>query len=315
MEKLICFTGPTGTSDHRAIRLFSSVDEYEPLPMPSISEVIQTVNYTAGCFGVVPMENSTDGELTTILDRLIFETTQVRIQEEVVLAEGVSAFGLTESDSVATVISHPLILELCSRFIKERGLLTRHALSTSDACRSVVLERDPTMIALAPPEVGVMFELKVMDEGVLDVPEIRTRYALIGQGIAPRTTYDKTSLVITPTADKVGSLSEISTVFASHGVNMVSILSRPLQAKIGLHAFYVVCEGHVSESGVYATLKDLIEGGSSIKLLGSFPRWRGTEVTTPFASLPMGFAESTAELDQAIANPHPVSGNESIWNG
>lgn len=128
-ETLVCFAGPKGTSDHRAIALFRSVDEYEPLPMASVSEVIQTVNYTPGSLGVVAIENSTEGELTTVTDKLVFESSNVRVQEEVVLAETMCAFGLGSPTLALTVVSHPLVLDLCSRFIRERGFLTRHALS------------------------------------------------------------------------------------------------------------------------------------------------------------------------------------------
>ncbi|NNN11800.1 MAG: ACT domain-containing protein [Acidimicrobiaceae bacterium] len=290
-EKLICFTGPKGTSDYRAIKLFESVEDFEALPMPSVSEVIQTVNFTPGCYGILPMENSTDGEMTTILDKLIFSSSNVRIQGEVVLAEGIASFGLADLHLATSVVSHPMILDLSSRFIKERGLVTRHALSTSDACRMVVSERDSTLIALAPPEVGEQFELTMYASEVSDVGEIRTRYVLIGQEIPDPTGADKTSLVITPGADRVGSLSEVAKVFADYGVNMLSILSRPLQAKIGMHSFYLTCEGHISQESVSLAVQSLLKIGASVKLLGSYPKWKGAEVTTPFYTLPQGSLE------------------------
>ena len=290
-EMLVCFTGPKGTSDYRAIELFDSIGKYEPLPMPSVTEVIQTVNNTPGCYGILPMENSTDGEMTTILDRLIFGSTNVRIQGEVVLAEGIACFGLTGQEMFTSVISHPMVLDLSSRFIKERGLTTRHALSTSDACRTVVVERDPTLVALAPPEVGEMFDLTMYASQVSDVNEIRTRYVLIGQEITAPTGRDKTSLIVTPSADTVGSLAKVAQIFTDAEVNMVSIMSRPLQAKLGMHSFSITCEGHILEEPVSHAVASLLASGTSVKVLGSYPKWKGVEVTTPFDSLPLGSLE------------------------
>lgn len=285
---IVCYLGPKGTSDYRAIDLLSTVSDVEPLPMFSVSEIIQTVNFTPGCLGIIPLEDSTNGELTIILDQLIFDARSVLIREEVVLVEEIFAFGIDPGAAVSSVISHPLILELCSQFIKERGLVARHAVSTAEACKMVLLDNESGAVALAPPDVGLKAGLQINATEVMDTPDIRTRYVLIGREVAPRTGDDKTSLVITPSADRVGFLAEVSARFAAHEVNMTSILSRPLQAKIGNYAFHITCTGHVSDQAVRATIEDLIKFGASVKLLGSYPRWKGVEVTTPSASLPMG---------------------------
>ena len=301
-DTLICFLGPLGTSDHRAIELFSGIGDYVPLPMTSIAEIVQTVNHTPGCLGVVPLENSTDGELTTISDKLIFDATDIRIQQECVLAEVICAYGLSDISVATTVVSHPQILELCSRFIRERGLSTRHATSTSEACRMVGRERDVTLIALAPPAVGGRLGLIPYDDTVLDVPEIRTRYVLIGQSVAPASGFDKSVFVVTPAFDAVGALSDVLSSFTKHSVNMLSILSRPLQTKIGLHSFYITCEGHISDQALRDTVESLLKAGHSVKHLGSFPRWKGVEVTTPFATLPLGSIEPDDIKEKSIAD-------------
>lgn len=308
-DKLICFIGPKGTSDHRAISLFESVGEYQPLPMSTVSEIIETVNFTPGCLGVVPIENSTDGELTTITDKLVFEARDVRVQEEAVLVEGICAFGLSDPAAATTVISHPQVLELCSRFIRERGLSTRHVLSTAEACRWIAVERDISTIALAPPVVGKAAGLNLYSDAVLDVPEIRTRYVLIGQGIPKSTGSDRTILVITPSFDAVGSLSQISSVFARHAVNLTSILSRPLSAKLGFHTFQISCEGHISDTPISGAVAELLSEGHSVKHLGSFPRWRGAEVTTPFSTLPLGSIDAAELSSKSLVEVLRTSGS------
>ena len=302
---IVCYLGPAGTSDHRAIELLSTVSDPEPLPMASVAEIIQTVNYMPGCLGVVPLEDSTNGELTTILDRLIFDVESVLIREEVVLVEDICAFGEDPDMVVTTVVSHPLILDLCSQFIKERGLVTRHAVSTAEACRIVKEAPEGGLAALAPPKVGLVAGLQINALEVLDTPDVRTRYVLIGRQVAPRSGDDKTSIVVTPSVDKVGFLAEVASRFAKNGVNMTSILSRPLQAKIGNYAFHITCDGHIADAGVQAAIDELLEFGASVKLLGSYPRWKGIEVTTPSAQLPLGSVDSTSGPKEIIRLKRP----------
>ena len=302
---IVCYLGPAGTSDHRAIDLLTTVTDPERLPMSSVAEIIETVNYMPGCLGIIPLEDSTNGELTTILDRLIFEVESVLIREEVVLVEDICAFGTDPDGVITTVISHPLILDLCSQFIKERGLATQHAVSTAEACRVVREEAGLGAVALAPPKVGQGAGLQVNATEVLDTPDIRTRYVLIGREVAPRSGDDKTSVVVTPSTDRVGFLAELSSRFARHNVNMTSILSRPLQARIGNYAFHIICEGHVSDRDVQAALDDLLEFGASVKLLGSYPRWKGIEVTTPSSLLPLGSVDSSSAPDELAKLKHP----------
>lgn len=303
---IVCYLGPAGTSDYRAVDLLSTVVDPEPLPMSSVAEIIQTVNYMPGCLGIVPLEDSTNGELTTILDRLIFDADSVLIREEVVLVEDICAFGTDPDMVITSVVSHPLVLDLCSQFIKERGLATRHAISTAEACRIVVEEAGSGLVALAPPRVGESSGLQVNATEVLDTPDLRTRYVLIGSEVAPRSGDDKTSVVVTPAVDRVGFLAEVAARFAKHNVNMTSILSRPLQARIGNYAFHITCEGHISDPGVQGAIDELLDFGASVKLLGSYPRWKGIEVTTPSSLLPLGSidATSTPEERARLKQPH-----------
>ncbi len=288
---IICFLGPEGTSDYRALSLLRSHLNLEPLPMSSLIDVIETVNFTPGCLGIIPIENSTDGQMTTILDKLIFDFENVMIREEVVLAERIDAFCLDPNVQASTVISHPLILDLCSQYIKAQSLTTRHSLSTAEACRTILEDNDPTAIALAPQIVGESFGLELVSNGVMDVSDIRTRYFVIGREISEKTGSDRTSIVVTPTLDRVGFLADVATVFAKNGVNMNHILSRPLSAKIGTYCFHIVLEGHMGDPGVVALMDDLLELDASIKLLGSYPRWSGVDVATPASNLPKGSIE------------------------
>ena len=274
--------------------------------MSSVSDVIETVNFTPGCLGIIPLENSTDGELTTNLDKLIFDYDSVLIREEVVLNERIDAFCVDPSVPHTQVLSHPLILDLCSQYIKQQGLTLRHTLSTAEACRVVATDADSTLVALAPPVVGESYGLELVSNAVMDVPDIRTKYVMIGREVAAPTGDDRTSIVITPTSDRVGFLAEVSRIFADNHINMNQILSRPLSAKLGNYCFLIVFEGHVSDQGISEMLAELLALDASVKLLGSYPRWRGTEVSTPSISLPRGGVDSSSDLADKLALYSPA---------
>ena len=111
---------------------------------------------------------------------------------------------------------------------------------------------------------------------------------MIGREVAQATGDDRTSVVITPNSDHVGFLSAVAGKFADNDVNMNHILSRPLAAKVGNYSMHIVFEGHITDTKVQALMTDLVSLDASVKLLGSYPRWRGVEVCTPSPNLPRG---------------------------
>ncbi len=289
---MVCFAEPLGSSDHRAVSVLG-FEDFDPLPMHSIEAVIHAVSTTPGLFGVMPIENSTEGELTLSIDRLIFESEMAYIIGEAVLGEPIWAFSTAEEGEIRDVVSHAMILDLSASFIQQHGLRTHHAVSTAAACQRVVGGQFPGMVALAPPTVGYSFGLVPIETEVMKVPEIRTRYALIGKEVPEPSGDDRTMLVVAPRTDAVGALEEIAGLFAANGVNMYSIVSRPLALLPEFHCFVIGAEGHVYEEPVLKLVRALVEAGHGVKLIGSFPRWRRSEVVNPSLTLPKGMINLT----------------------
>jgi len=307
---IIAYEGPAGTSHQRAIGLLKTVELAQELPMDSTEDVLYTVDRTPGLLGIVPVETSTEGELTTTLDRMIFDTSDLYVREEVVLIEGIDVCSVGELSKVDSVISHPLIINLCRRYILEHGFNIRNAVSTAAACQTVAAERNPSLVALAPELVGHRAGLRITRHSVTDVPDIRTRYFLVGQEIAARTGADRSSVIVLPSKDEAGTLSHVSNCFATHRVNMVSILSRPLNRQLGGHAFYITLDGHIADESVHSAFEELLEIGTTLKLLGSYPKWADEEVTAPFVSAPLQAVDAKSDVtllarlfDPQVARP------------
>ena len=296
----LLFEGPPGTSDHRASSLFQTIGDLDVLPISSIREVLSTVEHTPGTFGVVPVENSIDGELLANVDLVAFECANVRFCEEVVLIEEIYAFRVPGGASHPTVVvSHPDILRLCRSFIVQEGLCERPVVSTEEAVRIVGHERDTCQVALAPAVVGARSGLERIQTTVANAPDIRTRYVLAGQEVSEPTGADRTSLVVTPAMDQPGSLERVSRSFSANGVNMLSIVSRPL-ARPRSHCFHIVCEGHIVEGPIQGAVRDLLASADQVKLLGAYPQWPGEEVSVPYSGAPLGSVEGSA--DEAAAS-------------
>ncbi|ACU54091.1 prephenate dehydratase [Acidimicrobium ferrooxidans DSM 10331] len=274
--RMVAFAEPLGSSSHRSLGLFGLADA-DPLPMISLDEVVSTVEATPGLLGVVPVETVLEGELAATLDRLV--DARVLVVGEAVLAEPIWAFGADAGASAHVVISHPAILALAAGWIAATGAEVREALSTRHACQEVALA-GPGLVALAPPEVGYQAELIALEDSVTSIPEVRTRYVLIGHELPAPTGDDRSRLVVVPRADVVGVLAEITSVLAAAGVNLTSIVSRPL----GLgdeHYFLIGTRGHAADPGLEHALGELARLGHRVRLLGSYPRWQGPEVVVP----------------------------------
>lgn len=273
----------------RAIAQLVSVVPSEVLTMATVAEILETVEHAPGCAGLLPVEDSFEGEHTAVLDRLVFETSNVYVGEEVVVAENLDAFRAPSEavEDIRTAVSHPRAVEHCHRFVREHGLTTRFVGSTVEACRLVAEAGDPGLIAIAPREEAERFGLVRVMTSVDDVPDARTRFFLVGRSVGAPTGRDKTTLVLTQPRDRTGNLERFLRAFADNDVNLVSLHSRPLGAAAGSYCFLATAEAHISEPRMAAVVEALWDAGAQVKLLGSYPEWEGEQVVAPFDQPPL----------------------------
>ena len=257
--------------------------------MATVVEILETVEHTPGCVGLLPVEDSFEGEHTAVLDRLIFETSKVYISEEVVVSERLDAFRVRTDagEDLRVAVSHPKAIEHCHRFVREHGLATRFAGSTTDACRMVAESGDPSLVAIAPAAAAERYGLTRVMTAVDDVPDARTRFFLVGRSVGMRSARNRTTLVLTQPLDRSGNLERFLRAFADNEVNLVSLHSRPLGPLAGSYCFLATAEAHIHEARMTAVIEALWEAGAQIKLLGSYPEWEGEHVVAPFDQPPL----------------------------
>ena len=292
-----------------AIAQLSTVAPSDVLSMATVVEILETVEHTPGCVGLLPVEDSFEGEHTAVLDRLIFETSRVYISEEVVVSERLDAFRVRSEarEDLRVAVSHPKAIEHCHRFVREHGLTTRFAGSTTDACRMVAESGDPSLVAIAPAAAAERYGLTRVMTAVDDVPDARTRFFLVGRSVGMRGARNRTTLVLTQPLDRSGNLERFLRAFADNEVNLVSLHSRPLGPLAGSYCFLATAEAHIHEPRMTSVIEALWQAGAQIKLLGSYPEWEGEHVVAPFDRPPLASIGPMSDQGERDRLLHPAA--------
>jgi chorismate mutase / prephenate dehydratase len=263
----VAYFGPAGTHTHVAAR--SAFANAEELDLPTIAAVIEAVASGAAEQGVVPIENSTEGGVTSTQDSLLQH--DVRLRGELVLEIAQCLCTREPSlSSIKRVYSHPQALAQCQRWLAEHlpGAELIAAASTSSAARQAAAEAGTAAIAsaLAAELNGLTVLARVQDRA-----ENATRFVIVAREDAAPTGRDKTSLVFT-TAHERGALRRALEAFDVENINLTRIESRPAPGRRWEYVFFTDIEGHRSDAPVKRALERLATHCSSVKVLGSYPR-------------------------------------------
>ncbi|HVJ22147.1 MAG TPA: prephenate dehydratase [Polyangiaceae bacterium] len=263
----VAYFGPAGTHTHAAAR--SAFPDADEVDLPTIAAVIEAVASGSAEAGVVPIENSTEGGVTSTQDSLL--QNDVKLKGEIVL-EIAQCLGTREQhlSSIRRVYSHPQGLAQCRRWLAQNLPQAElvAAASTSSAARQAATE--PGTAAISSALAAKLNGLTVLAE-VQDRAENATRFVIVAREDAAPTGRDKTSLAFT-TAHERGALRRALEAFDAEDINLTRIESRPAPGRRWEYVFFTDIEGHRSEPQVTRALERLGAQCSSVKVLGSYPR-------------------------------------------
>jgi len=264
----VAFLGPAGTFSEQAVyqQFGSAVDE---LPCVSIDEVFRATEAGTADFGVVPVENSSEGAVNRTLDLMLGTTTI--ISGEVSIAVHHSLMSRTGTmDGVTMVCAHSQALAQCQVWLNlHYPNLERHAVA-SNAEAALMASQDPNVAAIASEMAGEQYKLGVVQAHIQDDPHNRTRFAIIGHLQTNPSGADQTSLVLA-VPNKAGAVYNLLAPLARHGVSMTRFESRPARIGTWEYYFYVDIEGHVHDAAVAKALAELKDNAAFFKVLGSYP--------------------------------------------
>lgn len=265
----VAFLGPEATFTHQAAaEHFGHAALFEPVS--DIPLVFKEVETGRADFGVVPIENSTEGIVNYTLDK--FVESNLKICSEIIIAVGHHLLSSVEDiKKIRRVHSHPQALAQCRQWLLQH--LPNAELiktdSTAQAAKSILKKK--TDAAIASSYAADKYGLHVLAKNIQDVTSNYTRFLVIGAEQAERTGSDKTSIAFI-SKDKPGILYHLLRPLAEAKINLTKIESRPLKTKVWEYMFFVDLDGHVSEPQVQKAL-DLIKSECALfKVLGSYPK-------------------------------------------
>lgn len=264
----VAYLGPRATFTHMAcMQKFGSSAQY--VPVHSIKDVFSEVERGRANFGVVPIENTTEGVVNHTLD--MFIDSNLLIYGEVL--QEVSHHLLSKTgvlEEVKKIYSHPHAIAQCRNWLETNLPLVPVSEVASTARAAEMCMEEPSSAAIASELAGQLYGLKVIKARIEDNLNNVTRFLVLSQKPPERTGKDKTSLMLS-VKDKVGALYDLLRPFASHGLNMTKIESRPSRRKAWEYIFFVDVEGHMEEERVKRAVEEITPRCLFLKILGSYP--------------------------------------------
>ena len=266
---VVVYLGPPATYTHLAcIERFGN--SIRALPKESIQEVFESVGRGKANYGVVPIENSTEGSVNRTLD--MFVDSEVKICGEILSHISHDFLSKTgKAEDIQKIYSHPQAFEQCRQWLRKNFPHVPLVEVVSTAKAAQFTTEDPNAAAIAGSFAGHLYGLKVIESQIEDYPNNYTRFLVLDRESAERTGKDKTSILFS-IPHLPGSLFRVVKIFSEKEINLTKVESRPIKDKPWEYVFFLDFEGHAEDSHINEAMTELKENVLFLKLLGSYPR-------------------------------------------
>ena len=263
----VAYLGPEATFTHQAaIRRFGASLDYAP--QKTITDVFTEVSKNRADYGVVPIENSTEGVVTHTLD--MFVDSDLKIVAQIVLPVQHCLLSNSPRQRIRKLYAHPQALGQCRTWV-QTNLPRVEVIETSSNARSAELAaKEKGAAAIAGVLASERYDVPVLDYDIQDNVANATRFLVLGRQCSPPTGNDRTSLMFS-LVDRVGALYNSLVAFRRYRINMTKIESRPSKRKAWEYIFFVDCDGHMEDRRLSKAIALLGQHCSYLKVLGSFP--------------------------------------------
>lgn len=264
----IAFFGPHSTFTHlAALRHFGTSMDFTPFK--NIKGVFEAVDTGKTDFGVVPVENSSEGVVNYTLD--MFMDYDLKINAEVMLEISHNLLSKSgDKADIKKIYSHPQPIAQCRNWLEANMPNIPLLESASTAAAAELAAKDPSVAAIASELAAKIYDLHFVERHIEDSRRNFTRFLVIGQEETPRTGHDKTSIMFS-VKDKVGALYDILSPFKKAKINLTKIESRPSKRKAWEYIFFVDMLGHKEDKKVARAIDEMKEICLFLKILGSYP--------------------------------------------
>jgi prephenate dehydratase len=279
LEMKIGFLGPKGTFSEDAVHLYIqhiSLSDYELIPFSSFADVGEAVLQQKVDIGILPTENSLEGQVSAANDVLIAEEG-IKAAGEIILPIHINFIGKegSEPEHCTHIYSHPQPLGQCAKFLRTRFPDAHYIISssTSQAVVDMLNSPEPAPFALANTSAAQLHHAKIILEDVQDSKENYTRFLVISKKDHKQTGCDKTSICYMLQADQVGSLYNSLQPFKEKNINLTRIETRPTKKELGTYIFLLDLQGHRLDPNIKDALKQIQSLSMFFRIIGSYPQW------------------------------------------
>jgi chorismate mutase/prephenate dehydratase len=265
----VAFLGPEGTFTQQAtFKHFGHAVQAEPVS--AIEDIFLVVEEGRCQFGVVPVENSTEGVVTHTLDRFVLSPLQICGEVALRIQHNLMA-NVADLSEITEVFSHRQSLAQCRKWLEANlpGVCCTEVSSNAEAAKIAASQKGAA--AIAGEIAAETYDVSILKAGIEDEADNTTRFVIIGKLFSDSTADDKTSIVLS-TKNYSGALYTILEPFAKYGIGMTKIESRPSRQGLWDYLFFIDIDGHQNDDNVAAALQELQEHVTMMKILGSYPK-------------------------------------------
>lgn len=265
----VAFQGVAGAYSEEAIRQFFG-PEVESIPCITNEDTFSAVEDGDADYAMLPVENAVAGSVTGAYELLMEHDLRVCAEVIVRVHHLLLVLPGTAVENLERVRSHPQALAQCQRYLSRYGLKPEPAFDTAGSARDLAANPEPGVAVIASALAAELYGLEILARGIEDFPFNYTRFFVLALDDPPRAQRTKTSLVFS-TRHQPGALYECLGEFATRGINLTKIESRPRLNRPWQYVFYLDFEGHCQDPECEAAIMGLLRRSSFVKLLGSYP--------------------------------------------
>ncbi len=266
----IAFLGPVGTFTHAAaLKHFGKTAD--TVPLNTITDVFREVEAGTAMYGVVPVENSSEGVVNHTLDGFLSSSLKIIGEVELPIHQNFLVAEHTKIDGLSRIYSHQQSLAQCRHWLDVNFPNVERVAVSSNGEAARRLKNEWHSAAIAGDVAAAEYDLHKLYSNIEDNPSNTTRFLIIGhEAIAP-SGQDKTSIMVSA-HDKAGALIEILKPLSYHGVSMTSIETRPERPNKWAYVFFIDMDGHIEDANVSAAIADIRPLVKDLRILGSYPK-------------------------------------------
>lgn len=266
----VAFLGPEGTfTQQAAIKHFGHA--VESVPLGAIDEVFREVEAGAAHYGVVPVENSTEGAINHTLDSflehdmVICGEVELRIHHHLLVGE------TTKTDKITRIYSHAQSLAQCRKWLDAHMPMAERIAVSSNAEAARRVHGEWNSAAIAGEMAAQLYDLEILEQKIEDAPDNSTRFLIIGTQEVGLSGDDKTSVVVSM-RNEPGALYHLLQPFNDYNVDMTRLETRPSPSGNWTYVFFIDFAGHVQDANVQDALDEIRKKAVEVKVLGSYPK-------------------------------------------